>query len=306
MAAPAHRARNEYLVSERRLRIAFLAPALVVIVAVLALPLVYAVRNSFYRINLARAYEGERFIGFGNYRQAFSDPYFINALLISLIITVAVVALELVIGLFLALLLNRPLERRLAPGGRKTFRTLAILPVVLPPVVVGLMWRFIFQYTGLVNYLLMVLGFHPVAWTGQLTGIITIIVTIVWQNVPFSFLLILAGLQSVPPDLIDSAMVDGASGAQRLTRLYLPLIRPVIFLILTIRTMDALRTFDEAFILTGGGPGRSTETISLFIYVNSFSFFNIGYGSALSILLLLMLMAITVFYMRLVYGREQP
>ncbi len=165
MAAPAHRARNEYLVSERRLRIAFLAPALVVIVAVLALPLVYAVRNSFYRINLARAYEGERFIGFGNYRQAFSDPYFINALLISLIITVAVVALELVIGLFLALLLNRPLERRLAPGGRKTFRTLAILPVVLPPVVVGLMWRFIFQYTGLVNYLLMVLGFHPVAWT---------------------------------------------------------------------------------------------------------------------------------------------
>ena len=299
-------ARNPYLASERRLRIVFLAPALLVIAAVLFLPLFYAVRNSFYRINLARVYEGERFIGFGNYRQAFADPYFINALLISLVITVAVVALELVIGLFLALLLNRPLERRLAPGGRRTFRTLAILPVVLPPVVVGLMWRFIFQYTGLANYLLMLAGFHPVAWTGPLTGLVTIIVTIVWQNVPFSFLLILAGLQSIPPDLIDSAMVDGASGAQRLTRLYLPLIRPVIFLILTIRTMDALRTFDEAFILTGGGPGRSTETISLFIYVNSFSFFNIGYGSALSILLLLMLMVITVFYMRLVYGGEQP
>jgi multiple sugar transport system permease protein len=304
MPLRAGRPKNEYLASERRLRIAFLSPALIIIAAVLFVPLAYAVRNSFYRINLARSYQGEQFIGLRNYIQAFSDPYFINSLLVSLVITIAVVSLELVIGLFLALLLNKPLERRMV-SGKRLFRTLAILPVVLPPVVVGLMWRFMFQYTGIINYLLTVAGLSPVAWTNPFTGIVTIIATIVWQNVPFSFLLILAGLQSVPPDLIDSAMVDGASGAQRLTRLYLPLIRPIIFLILTIRTMDALRTFDEAFILTGGGPGRSTETISLFIYTNSFSFFNIGYGSALSMILMLMLMFITVFYMRLIYGREQ-
>jgi multiple sugar transport system permease protein len=177
-----------------------------------------------------------------------------------------------------------------------------ILPVILPPVVVGLMWRFMFQYTGVINFIMMAIGFKSVDWTTHITGVMTIITTVVWQNVPFSFLLILAGLQSVPTDLIESSMVDGASGSQRLFHIYLPLIKPIIFLILTIRTMDAFRTFDEAFILTGGGPGRSTETVSLFIYRNSFSFFDVGYGSALSILLLLLLMIITVFYMRLIYS----
>jgi multiple sugar transport system permease protein len=217
---------------------------------------------------------------------------------------VFIVGLELVIGLFLALALNRPLEQYLA-GGKKLFRTLAILPVVLPPVVVGLMWRFMFQYTGLINYLLLIIGIEPVDWTTQTTGIITVIITIVWQNIPFSFLLILAGLQAIPKDLFDASRVDGASGSQRLWRIYLPLLRPVIFLILTIRTMDAIRLFDEAFILTGGGPGRTTETISLFIYRDSFSFFHIGYGSALSMLLLLILMVITVFYMRLIYTKDE-
>jgi multiple sugar transport system permease protein len=175
---------------------------------------------------------------------------------------------------------------------------------VLPPVVVGLMWRFMFQYTGIINYCFTLVGLSPVDWTTQITGLISIIITIVWQNIPFSFLLILAGLQSIPNDLIDASMVDGASGAQRLLKIYLPLIRPVIFLILTIRTMDAIRLFDEAFVLTGGGPGRSTETISLFIYRNSFSFFHVGYGSALSIILLFILMIISIFYMRMIYTRE--
>jgi multiple sugar transport system permease protein len=298
------RKQSEYFRSERRIKIAFLSPALLAIALVLVVPLVYGVRNSFFQINLAKLYEGEKFVGFGNYVRAISDVYFRNALRVSLVTTVFIVSSELVIGLFLALALNRPLELYL-PRGRKLFRTLAILPVILPPVVVGLMWRFMFQYTGIINYLLLILGFEPLDWTTQTTGIITIIITIVWQNVPFSFLLILAGLQSIPKDLFDASMVDGASGAQRLWRIYLPLLRPIIFLILTIRTMDAIRLFDEAFILTGGGPGRSTETISLFIYRDSFSFFHIGYGSALSIVLLLILMVITVFYMRLIYTRKE-
>ena len=295
--------RSEYFRSETRIKIFFLSPALITLAVVLILPVLYGVRNSFYQINLAKVYEGEKFIGFGNYIKALSDIYFTHSLLVSLTTTFFIVALELVIGLFLALALNRPLEQYMSRG-KRLFRTLAILPVVLPPVVVGLMWRFMFQYTGIINYCLTLVGWSPVDWTTQITGIISIIITVVWQNIPFSFLLILAGLQSIPNDLIDASMVDGASGAQRLQKIYLPLIRPVIFLILTIRTMDAIRLFDEAFILTGGGPGRSTETISLFIYRNSFSFFHIGYGSALSIILLFILMIISVFYMKMIYTRE--
>jgi multiple sugar transport system permease protein len=295
--------RSEYFRSETRIKIFFLSPALITLAVVLILPVLFGVRNSFYQINLAKMYEGEKFIGFGNYIKALSDIYFARSLLVSLTTTFFIVALELVIGLCLALALNRPLEQYISRG-KRLFRTLAILPVVLPPVVVGLMWRFMFQYTGIINYCFTLVGLSPVDWTTQITGLISIIITIVWQNIPFSFLLILAGLQSIPNDLIDASMVDGASGAQRLLKIYLPLIRPVIFLILTIRTMDAIRLFDEAFVLTGGGPGRSTETISLFIYRNSFSFFHVGYGSALSIILLFILMIISIFYMRMIYTRE--
>jgi multiple sugar transport system permease protein len=169
----------------------------------------------------------------------------------------------------------------------------------------GLMWRFMFQFTGLVNYLLMLTGSRPVDWTTPTTGLATIVIATVWQNVPFSFLLVLAGLQAIPADLVDASMVDGASGAQRVRHLLVPLLKPVLFIILTIRTIDVIRLFDEAYILTGGGPGRSTETISLFIYRNSFSFFDIGYGSALSMLLFVFLMLISGFYVRFVYERGE-
>jgi multiple sugar transport system permease protein len=290
-------------VSEGLFSFALLAPAVVTIFVAVLIPLGYAFRDSLYRINISMLYQGEKFLGLGNYIQALRDPDFYNSLLVTTILTVSGVAIELVLGLLLALLLNRPLEG-IRFMGKRVFRTLVILPVILPPVVVGLMWRFMFQYTGIINFILMSLGMKAVDWTTQVTGVITIIITVVWENIPFSFLLILAGLQSVPPDLVEGSMVDGASGAQRLFRIYLPLIRPIIFLILTIRTMDAFRTFDEAFILTGGGPGRSTETVSLFIYRNSFSFFDVGYGSALSILLLALLMIVTVFYMRAIYSVE--
>jgi multiple sugar transport system permease protein len=298
------RPRGEYFQSERTIRAAFLAPALIVITLILIVPLAYCVRNSFFAYNLTKVYEGQRFIGFGNYLDALRDRYFAGALIVSAVITVCVVSLELVLGFSLALLLNRPLERWSA-SMKKFLRTVVILPVVLPPVVMGLMWRFMFQYTGIVNYLLTLARIGPVNWTTMVTGIATIIIATVWQNIPFSFLLVLAGLQSIPPDLLDSSMVDGASGWQRIRYLYVPLLRPVIFVILTIRTVDAFRLFDEAYILTRGGPGRSTETISLFIYTNSFSFFDIGYGSALAMLLFFFLMIISVFYVRMVYVREE-
>jgi multiple sugar transport system permease protein len=294
----------EYFRSERMIRVAFLAPALVTIAVVLIAPLVYCIRNSFFAYNLAKMYEGFRFVGLENYLQAVRDPYFAGALGVSALVTVAVVSLEMVIGFALALMLSRPLEHR-SSLLRKGFRTLVILPVVLPPVVMGLMWRFMFQYTGLINYLLTLTGSRPVDWTTPTTGLATIVIATVWQNVPFSFLLVLAGLQSIPSDLIDASMVDGASGIQRVRHLLLPLLRPVLFIVLTIRTIDVVRLFDEAYILTGGGPGRSTETISLFIYRNSFSFFDIGYGSALSMLLFVFLMLISGFYIRFVYERGE-
>jgi multiple sugar transport system permease protein len=297
--------RSEYFHSENRIKFVFLSPALLIIIIVLIIPLIYALIDSFYKFNLSKIYEGRHFIGFSNYINAFKDPYFLNAILVSAIITVAVVSLELIIGIFLALLLNKPLEKRL-PRGKKVFRTLAILPLILPPVIVGLMWRFMYQYSGIINYLLkIILSIDPINWTTKITGIISIIIATVWQNVPFSFLLILAGLQAIPQDLVEAAMVDGSTDSGLLRHIYLPLLKPFIFVILTIRTMDVIRLFDEAYILTGGGPGRATETISLFIYTNSFKFFNIGYGNALSTILLLLLMIVAYFYMRMIYGGEE-
>jgi len=297
--------RSEYFRSENRIKFVFLSPALLIIIIVLIIPLIYALIDSFYKFNLSKIYEGRHFIGFSNYINAFKDPYFLNAILVSAIITVAVVSLELIIGIFLALLLNKPLEKRL-PRCKKVFRTLAILPLMLPPVIVGLMWRFMYQYSGIINYLLkIILRIDPINWTTKITGIISIIIATVWQNVPFSFLLILAGLQAMPQDIVEAALVDGSTESGLLRHIYLPLLKPFIFVILTIRTMDVIRLFDEAYILTGGGPGRATETISLFIYTNSFKFFNIGYGNALSIILLLLLMIVAYFYMRMIYGEEE-
>lgn len=263
----------------RRLAVAlFVSPAVIVVAATLLFPIGYNVWLSFRRYNLASPYLGNKFIGLHNYLATISSPFFWNALKNTAIVTSASLLIELPIGLALALAANRRLR------GHRFFQFVFLLPLLLVPAVAAFMWRFIFQYDGLANYLLGLVHLGPFNWAGTTTGLITIIVVVTWQNTPFAFVMFLAGLQSLDPELLDAAHVDGAGPIQRLARITLPLMRPFILIVLSIRTMDLLRVFDEGYILTGGGPGRTTELLSQLAYTNSFQFFDLGAGSAISII----------------------
>jgi multiple sugar transport system permease protein len=269
----------------------FVSPALIVTVATLVFPIAYNIWLSFRRYNLASPYLGNKFVGLHNYIATISGPFFWNALENTAVVTVASLLIELPMGLALALAVNRRLR------GHRLFQFVFLLPLLLVPAVAAFMWRFIFQYDGLANYLLGLVDLGRHNWAGTTTGLITIVVVVTWQNTPFAFVMFLAGLQSIDPALTDAANVDGAGPVQRLARITLPLMRPVLLVILSIRTMDLLRVFDEGYILTGGGPGRSTELLSQLAYTNSFQFFDLGAGSAISILqTILIVICLAVYF----------
>jgi len=199
-------------------------------------------------------------------------------------------AAELLIGLMLALLAENNLK------GLRIFRTVFLLPIMIAPVVVGVIWRYLFNPTyGIVNYLLGLLGFESVSWLSQPgTALTAIILTDIWQWTPFVFLLLLAGLQNVPVQVIEASVVDGAGYFQRLFHVKLPLIKTTIGLTIVLRLIDALRALVVMFIMTSGGPGMSTEVLSLHIYKTAFVSHRLGQASTLAMFLILILLAISV------------
>jgi multiple sugar transport system permease protein len=214
----------------------------------------------------------------------------------TLIFAAAVVPTELVLGMILALLLNEELRFR------SLYRTALIIPMVLAPVVVGILFRLLYNIDfGLPNYLLENVFHLPrIDWFGNPNLSLVAIMTMdIWQWTPFMFLVLLAGLQSIPVDLYEAARVDGASAWQSFWRITLPLLRSTILIGLLVRTMDALRIFDQVYVTTQGGPGTSTEVVSFYIYKEAFKFTHITYAAALVIVLLLITLVISVFYVRL-------
>jgi multiple sugar transport system permease protein len=256
----------------------FIAPALITLAATFLYPLAYNLWLSLHSYNLAEVYRGIQFVGLGNYADILQDPYFWNAFKNSVLLTLTCLALELPIGMVLALILQERVT------GHSVFRFVFILPLLLIPSVTAYMWRFMFQYDGIVNYLLGSAHIGAVNWTTTTTGMISVAITVVWQNAPFSFIIFLAGLQTIDPDIWAAAKVDGANAFRRFIHVTLPLMRPFILVVLVIRSMDVLRLFDEGFVLTGGAPARETETLSQLVYTDTFVFFDIGRGSTLAIL----------------------
>jgi len=255
----------------------YIAPALAVLAATFLYPLGYNVWLSLHSYNLAEVYLGTRFIGLRNYADILQDPYFWSAFRNSVFLTLACLAIELPIGMGLALILQSRVR------GHSVFRFIFILPLLLIPSVTAYMWRFMFQYDGIVNYLLGLTHIGAVNWSTTSAGLISVVVTVVWQNAAFSFIIFLAGLQTIDPDMWAAAKVDGAGPVRRFLHITLPLMRPFVLVVLVIRAMDLLRLFDEGFVLTGGAPARETETLSQLVYTDTFTFFNIGRGSALAI-----------------------
>jgi multiple sugar transport system permease protein len=238
----------------------------------------------------------KRFVGIANYRALLSDPGFRQALRFTCLFTLVSVPLELFLGLVFALLLARP-----SPA-RGILRACVLVPWAIPAAVSGRVFQLIYNYQyGLANYLAGLFGFadRPLSWLGTPAGAFAALVTAdAWKATPFVAIILLAGLSGIPEDLYLQAAIDRAGCFRRFTRVTLPLLSPVLVVALLFRTIDALRVFDLVFVLTGGGPGGSTTSLSLYGY-NYYLGGDFGYGSAVSAVLFLIALGLSVLYVRI-------
>lgn len=288
--------------AERRFALWMVAPGVLALLLTTTFPLLYLIWNSFHHINLAMPYL-DGFVGLDNYVQMWGDNRFWHALGLTAIYTFTTVALQLGVGLGLALMVLQ------IPAAQWLFRIVAILPIVLAPVVVGLFWRTLMLAPefGMVDYLARALGFGQVNWLGSPTpALISVIVIHTWQWTPFAFLVLLASLASLPPDVFEAARIDRANAFQRFWHITLPLLRPAIVIVVIMRSMIALSAFAAIFAATGGGPGTATEILNLYAYKTSFVELNFGYGSALAVALLVITMAISAVLFRFRTVRRGP
>ena len=272
--------------AERRLGWMLCAPAVIVMIAVTAYPIGYAVYLSLERYDL-RFPDESKFIGFDNYAAVLSSSYWWGALIRTLIITIISVAIELVLGMLLALLMHRTLF------GRGTVRTAILIPYGIVTVVAAFSWQY--AWTPGTGYLVKWLGAEA-PLTHQVQAIAIIILAEVWKTTPFMALLLMAGLALVPEDLQNAARVDGATAWQRFVRITLPLMKPAILVALLFRTLDAFRIFDNIFVLTKGG--NNTQSVSILGYDNLFTALNLGIGSAISILIFLCVAIIAFIFIK--------
>jgi multiple sugar transport system permease protein len=273
------------------------APALAVLLSLSIYPLLYSVQ-----ISLQTDSPAGPVWGLGNFERLLIDHFFWAAMAHTLIYAVAALLIEFFLGLGLALLLNSSIR------GRRFFRATLLIPMMLPTVVVGVVWRLMFNPNfGTINGVLRQLGVNTeqLTWTASpRLALAAVIAVDVWQWTPFVFLVLLAGLQAIPQEPYEAARVDGSSSWQTFRHVTLPLLKPAILIVLLLRTMDLLRVFDQIFILTEGGPGFATETVSLYIYRAAFRFTDFGYAAAMSFVLLIITNLISTIYIRLLQSRE--
>ena len=294
---PSGRGRRSVFREERRLGAGMLTPALAVIALVAAYPILYALWLSLHQYSVITP-GLSRFVGFDNYSEALGSSEFWGAMTTTLIFTVSSVALELVIGLGMALVMHQAFR------GRALLRAVVLVPWAILTVVTAITWRTIFEPDlGFVNTMLETLSLpgSNVIWLGE-TGYAlgVMILADVWKTAPFMALLILAGLQGIPDELHDAAKVDGANTWQRFRNVTLPLLIPAITVALIFRTLDALRIFDLPYVLTKGANG--TETLSLIAQEELVTNRNTGLGSALSVLTFMTVMGVSFLYIRFIGG----
>jgi ABC-type sugar transport system permease subunit len=275
---------------------AFIAPAALVILLVVLVPLARAAWMSVFDISLVRPGD-EPFVGLRNYIEQLTSGDFWAATSRALFFTVVSTALELGLGLGLALLMDQPLRLRWL------LRSIIILPWALPTIVNALMWRWIdnAEY-GALNAVLTQLGlqndYQP--WLSNSdTAMWMVVAADVWKMTPLVAILLLAGLQSVDRELIDVARVDGAGALQTFRHILLPLVMPVVLIVLVLRTMEAFKVFDIIWIMTRGGPANATQTIAIYAYQTAYQGFDFGRGAALGYLIALIIMVLAAIYLRL-------
>lgn len=296
----ARRAVREQGRSDALFGMALHLPAIVVVLALIAYPIAYSFWLSLHRYNLKRP-DLYRFVGLQNYRDIFTDATFLNSLRVSVIFSILSVSLIVVISVMLALLLNETFL------GRGVMRSLMLLPWAIPGVVNGMMWSWIFNAkVGAFNGLLYSLGLIDSyqRWLSTPTSALLVAVFAhVWNMVPFSVIILLAGLASIPDELYDAARVDRCGLIARFRHVTLPWLLHPLLIVLILQTMNAFRTFDTIYILTGGGPGEATNVIALQTVRTVLDFTDFGHGNAYAYVIMLITLIISVGYVRLLYRR---
>lgn len=279
-------------------------PSLIILGVFVLYPILLLANNSLFNYDLL-ASEEKVFVGLRNYLAIFSSGRFPFSLKNTFIYVTAAVSLEFLIGFLMALLLNTGFR------GYGVVRTVFLFPLMLAPVVVGLTWRFIFadQY-GILNWVLYKLRLlsnpSQIFWLSSTKmALLSCIISDVWVTTPFMMLVLLAGLQSIPNELIEAAKIDGAKAIQRFTSVTLPVLRPVVGVVLIIRLIDAFKTFDIVWMLTQGGPEFASELVSTNIYRVLMKYFNVGLSSAMSLFFLIILLIISILFFFRVWNQER-
>jgi multiple sugar transport system permease protein len=268
----------------------FLLPAVLLMAVILIVPIFSGLRLSFFQWQLRDIGKSPTFVGLRNYGELFANEYFWESVKVTIKFTASVVILEIIAGMIIALLLEEGVK------GIRLFRTLFILPIMVAPVVVGVMWRFMYnQAYGKLNYFITSMGFAPVGWLSDpKIALISVIIADVWQWTPFVFLLCLAGLQGVPKELSEAATVDGANYLQMLFKVKLPYMASIIGITAVLRLIDAFRSLVVILNMTNGGPGVSTEVLSLHLYKLAFTGQRLGMASAVAVILLLLIVSLSL------------
>lgn len=288
-----------YIAGDRLLSILLSAPALITIGIVTLFPLVYSFWLSLHRRDLLKPYLGQPFVGLKNYIDILKDQIFWDSMRVTVYFVVMAVALEIGLGLITALILNREFF------GRGLVRVIALLPWAVPSVVNGIMWKWIYNPRyGALNGILYQFGLIKayIVWLGEpFLALNMLVLADVWKETPFIMLLFLAALQTIPRDLYEAATVDGANRWQVFARITLPLLRPILFVALALRTIWALKTFDIIYTLTAGGPSNGTAVVSYYTYIKSFVALTLGKGAAVAYLLTFAVLILVIIYERLLY-----
>jgi multiple sugar transport system permease protein len=268
-----------------KIAVLFLLPYLVIFSVFRFIPSVGGLLVSFFKWSLGG---NPQFIGVDNYVNLAQDSSFYVAIKNTLAFFVLTVPVLVVASLLLAMLLNQKL------AGRKVMRTISIIPYVLIPSIVGIMWNWIYDNNfGLLNYYIKKLGGSPVFWlTDERFALVAVSIVVVWTYIGYDMILFLAGLQGIPKETYEAAEVDGASRRQVFWHITLPLLKPVTMMVSTLTLVNVVQLFDQIYVMTNGGPGTSTLTMVQYMYTSAFTNYELGYGSAIEVVILLLLMVL--------------
>jgi multiple sugar transport system permease protein len=277
--------------ADKNLRFVLIVPAVVLLLLLTVFPIIYILYFSFFEYS-SNVDVPHQFVGLENFKRLLTDEAFHNALKNTIFFTVVAVSIEFALGLGFALLVMNFIEKV------SIIKTILLIPMMIAPIAVAITWKFLYApFVSPFNHLRMKLGQAPILFTSDVKlAMPSIIFVDIWQWTPFIFLMMLAGLASLPKEPYEAAQIDGASSWQQFRDLTWKFLQPVIIITLLLRIMDAFRLFDQVFILTRGGPASVTDTLSFHIYKVAFRFWDIGWAAAMSLFMLAVTLTISIWF----------